>query len=106
MPTATRADTRPTLLLDTSAAIALLTEAATGALGAELAERGIAGGSVYDALVAAAARHHARPAPPHPGRSSCANVRRHRCLARDSGRGAEPVTVTADPAAHARTSVR
>jgi toxin FitB len=122
MPTATGTDTRPTLLLDTSAAIALvledhdahaatvaavrghrlglaghawfetyavltrlpgdlrrspadaarllahnfpasafLSDSATAALGAELARSGIAGGAVYDALVGAAARHHARP---------------------------------------------
>jgi len=40
---------------------AFLSEAATAAPGTELAERGIAGGSLYDALVAAAARHHDRP---------------------------------------------
>jgi predicted nucleic acid-binding protein len=122
MPTDTSADTRPVLLLDTSAAIALvledhdahaattatargyrlglaghawfetysvltrlpgdlrrspadaerllahnfpasafLSESATAALGAELARHRIAGGSVYDALVAAAATHHGRP---------------------------------------------
>jgi toxin FitB len=40
---------------------AFLGEPEAAALGAELARRGIAGGSVYDALVAAAARHHDHP---------------------------------------------
>lgn len=38
-----------------------LPEAATRALAAELASRGIGGGAVYDALVAAAAGHHGLP---------------------------------------------
>jgi toxin FitB len=122
MPTATGADASPVLLLDTSAAIALVLEdheahtatvaaargrrlglaghawfetysvltrlpgelrrspadaerllahdfpkstflsaSETAALGTELARLGIAGGSVYDALVGAAARHHGQP---------------------------------------------
>ncbi len=36
-------------------------ETAAAGLGAELARLGIAGGAVYDALVAIAARHHRRP---------------------------------------------
>jgi toxin FitB len=40
---------------------AFLSESVTAALGAELARLGIAGGSVYDALVGAAARHHGTP---------------------------------------------
>ena len=40
---------------------AFLSESATAAFGAELARHRIAGSSVYDALVAAAARHHGQP---------------------------------------------
>ena len=40
---------------------AFLGQPEAAALGAELARLGISGGSVYDALVAAAARHHDRP---------------------------------------------
>jgi toxin FitB len=40
---------------------AFLSELSTAALGAELARLGIAGGSVYDALVGAAARHRGAP---------------------------------------------
>ncbi len=38
-----------------------LGEAEAVALGSELARRGVSGGAVYDALVAAAARQHGRP---------------------------------------------
>jgi predicted nucleic acid-binding protein len=38
-----------------------LGEAEAASLGAELARLGVSGGSVYDALVGAAARHHQRP---------------------------------------------
>ncbi len=40
---------------------AFLSESVTAAFGAELARLGIAGGSAYDALVGAAARHHGQP---------------------------------------------
>jgi toxin FitB len=40
---------------------AFLGPSEAAALGAELARLGISGGSVYDALVAAAARHHGHP---------------------------------------------
>lgn len=49
------------LLTHNFPASASLSETATAALGAEFARLGIAGGSVYDALVGAAARHHGRP---------------------------------------------
>lgn len=49
------------LLAHNFPASASLSEAGTAALGAELARLGIAGGSVYDALVGAAASHHALP---------------------------------------------
>lgn len=42
-------------------ASAFLSGSATAALGAEFARLGIAGGTACDALVGAAARHHARP---------------------------------------------
>jgi toxin FitB len=40
---------------------AFLDESATAAVGAELGRQGISGGSVYDALVCAAAKHHDHP---------------------------------------------
>jgi len=49
------------LLAHNFPASAFLSESATAALGAELGRLGIAGGSVYDALVGAAARHHGQP---------------------------------------------
>jgi predicted nucleic acid-binding protein len=49
------------LLAHNFPASAFLSESASAALGPEFALLGIAGGSVHDALVGAAARHHARP---------------------------------------------
>ena len=49
------------LLAHSFPASAFLSDPATAALGAEPAELGIAGASVYDALVGAAARQHSRP---------------------------------------------
>jgi len=49
------------LLAHNFPATAFLSKPAMAALGAELARLGIAGGSVYDALVGAAARHHGQP---------------------------------------------
>jgi predicted nucleic acid-binding protein len=46
-----------------------LPEGAAGGLGAELARLGIGGGAVFDALVAAAARHHGRPLLSRDGRA-------------------------------------
>jgi len=54
------ADAGRILIHDFPASV-FLSESVTAAIGAELAQRGIAGGSVYDALVGAAARHHGRP---------------------------------------------
>lgn len=50
-------------LLDTSAAVAFIVSehAAHASTWAALAEAGISGGAVYDALVAAAAVHHGLP---------------------------------------------
>ncbi|TVR88379.1 MAG: type II toxin-antitoxin system VapC family toxin [Trueperaceae bacterium] len=74
------------LLAHNFPASAFLNESTTAALGAELARLGIAGGSVYDALVGAAARHHGQP-----------------LLTRDARAwptyGALGVTLVADPAA-------
>ena len=49
------------LLAHNFPATGYLSEAVAAALGAEFAQLGIAGGSVYDALVGAAARHHGQP---------------------------------------------
>ena len=49
------------LLTHNFPASAFLSETVTAAFGAELARLGIAGGSVYDALVGAAAKHHGQP---------------------------------------------
>ncbi len=49
------------LLAHNFPASAFLGEADAAALGAELTDLGVSGGSVYDALVGAAARQHGRP---------------------------------------------